>query len=229
MFQLYKMWIAKVNCCLKGGCCVIIHIYYSSKFMDNSQETNILEKMGRFVWEIVKVVVVSLAIVIPIRYFLIQPFFVKGASMEPNFEDGEYLIIDEISYNLGKPRRGEVVVFRYPRDPSQYYIKRIVGLPEERVVVSGGRVMIYNWRYPQGFVLDEKKYLYSLRSTPGEVNIVLGNDEYFVLGDNRPGSSDSRIFGAVPAKNIIGRAWVRAWPFNRMTKFDVPTFAQDLQ
>ncbi len=196
--------------------------------MTDNQETNILEKTGRFIWEIVKVVVISLAIVIPIRYFLIQPFFVKGASMEPNFEDGEYIIIDEISYNLGNPRRGEVVVFRYPRDPSQYYIKRIIGLPGEKVVINDGRVMIFNQRYPQGFVLDEKKYLYSVRSTPGEVNMVLGDNEYFVLGDNRTGSSDSRIFGPVPAKNIIGHAWIRAWPFNRMTKFDIPTFAQDL-
>ena len=199
------------------------------KIMEEIKEKNFLEKLGHFVWEIMKVVVVSLAIVIPIRYFLIQPFFVKGASMEPNFENGEYLIIDEISYNLGKPRRGEVIVFRYPADPSQFYIKRIIGLPEEKVVISSGKIRIANQRYPQGFVLDEDKYSIGSHATPGETNVTLGVDEYFVLGDNRGASSDSRVFGAVPEENIIGRAWVRAWPFNRMTKFDVPTFAQDLR
>lgn len=197
--------------------------------MTEVREKNFSEKLGRFVWEIMKVVVISLAIVIPIRYFLIQPFFVKGASMEPNFENGEYLIIDEISYNLSKPRRGEVVIFRYPADPSQFYIKRIIGLPEEKVTISGGKIRIANQSYPQGFVLDEDKYSIGPHATPGEVKVALGVDEYFVLGDNRANSSDSRVFGAVPEKNIIGRAWIRAWPFNRMTKFDTPTFAQDRQ
>jgi len=190
---------------------------------------SLTQRLGRFIWEIVKVVVISLAIVLPIRYFLIQPFFVKGASMEPNFEDGEYLIIDELSYNLGEPLRGEVVVFRYPKDPSQYYIKRIIGLPGERLKISGGQITVFNLEYPDGFVLDESNYLQGLSRTPGSIDLLLGTTEYFVLGDNRKASSDSRVFGPVSEENIIGRAWIRAWPAGRITKFNYPAFLQDLK
>src|SRR3989344_8898539 len=88
-----------------------------------------------FVWETIKVVVISLAIILPIRYYLVQPFFVKGASMEPSFEDGDYLLINEISYRFSAPERGDVIVFRYPKDRSQFFIKRIVGLPGETVEI----------------------------------------------------------------------------------------------
>src|SRR3990167_7794169 len=102
-----------------------------------------------FVWEIFKVVVISLAIIVPVRYFLIKPFYVKGASMEPNFYDHEYLIINEISYWLGEPERGDVVVFRYPFDPSQYFIKRVIGLPGETIKISGGKIVVINQEFPE--------------------------------------------------------------------------------
>jgi signal peptidase I len=162
-----------------------------------------------FIWDILKIVIISLAIIIPIRYFLIQPFFVKGASMEPNFLDGDYLIIDEISYRFDAPQRGDVVIFRYPLDPSQFFIKRVIGLPGEKVKVADDHVFI------NGKLLDETKYLQGI-STAGNVEVTLGNDEYFVLGDNRQASSDSRRWGEVNKKFIIGRAWLRAWPFNRL-------------
>ncbi len=196
--------------------------------LQNNPET-FWGKSGRFIWEITKVIFVSLAIVIPIRYFLIQPFFVKGASMEPNFEDGEYLIVNELSLNLQDPERGEVIIFRYPKDPSQYYIKRIIGLPGERVKIEGGKVYIFNRENPQGFALDESEYLYSLQATPGDVDFVLGGEQFFVLGDNRLASSDSRIFGPISREAIIGKAWIRAWPFDRLTKFEVPSFFRNLQ
>jgi signal peptidase I len=168
-----------------------------------------------FVWEILKVVIISLAIIIPIRYFLIQPFFVKGASMDPNFWDGDYLIIDEISYHFEQPERGDVIVFRYPLDPSQFFIKRIIGLPGETVKIADGEVIIYNKSVSEeGIVLDESAYLKD-SYTPGNLEISLGKDEYFVLGDNRIASSDSRRWGGVAKHYIIGRAWIRAWPFNR--------------
>jgi signal peptidase I len=162
-----------------------------------------------FTWEILKIVIISLAIIVPIRYFLIQPFFVKGASMEPNFLDGDYLIIDEISYRFEAPQRGEVIIFRYPLDPSQFFIKRVIGLPKENVKVQDGEVFI------NGNMLDESKYLQGVE-TAGNVEVKLGDDEYFVLGDNRNASSDSRKWGEVDKKFIIGRAWLRAWPFNRL-------------
>jgi signal peptidase I len=171
-----------------------------------------------FLWETIKIVVVSVLIVMPIRYFVVQPFFVKGASMEPSFDDGQYLIINEIGYRFESPQRGDVVVFRYPLDPSQYYIKRIIGLPGETVKIDGGKITIYNQQNPSGMVLDET-YLSAGQVTVGELETNLNNNQYFVLGDNRNASSDSRRWGPVAKNLIIGRAWVRAWPPNRLTVF----------
>ncbi|MFZ5559526.1 MAG: signal peptidase I, partial [Patescibacteria group bacterium] len=169
-----------------------------------------------FCWEILKIVIISLAIIIPIRYFLIQPFFVKGASMEPNFLDGDYLIINEISYRFEEPERGDVVIFRYPLDPSEFFIKRIVGLPGEIVKIEDGKVVIYNKEVSdKNIILDESGYLDNIY-TPGSLEITLKDNEYFVLGDNRRASSDSRKWGPVPRKYIIGEAWLRAWPFYRL-------------
>ncbi len=178
-----------------------------------------------FIWEIIKITVVTLAIIIPIRYFLMQPFFVKGASMEPNFEDGQYLIIDELSYRWREPQRGEVIVFRYPPDPSQFYIKRIIGLPGETVEISDGHVKIFSAEHPLGFVLDESNYLPAAIATYGEVSQGLEPDEYFVLGDNRQASFDSRRWGVLPRSDITGRVWLRAWPPNTAGVFAAPEYS----
>jgi len=178
-----------------------------------------------FLFEVVKITVLTLAIILPIRYFLMQPFFVKGASMEPNFEDGQYLIIDEISYRFRAVERGEVVVFHYPVDPSQYYIKRIIGLPGETVEVIDGRVKIYNDANKLGFVLDESSYLPPSIATYGEQKTVLNSGEYFVMGDNRQASYDSRRWGVLPAKDLIGRAWLRAWPPRSAKAFQAPSYS----
>jgi signal peptidase I len=175
-------------------------------------------KVWEFVSELLHVVVISLAIIIPVRYFLIQPFYVKGASMEPNFHDHEYLIIDEISYRFGEPNRGDIVVFRYPNDPSQYFIKRIIGLPGDRVVISDGKVRLYDDQHPNGTTLDETSYLGPI-FTAGDKDIQLGSDEYFLLGDNRGASLDSRSFGPVAGSFIVGRVWVRGWPPEKFRVF----------
>ncbi|PIT98533.1 MAG: signal peptidase I [Candidatus Andersenbacteria bacterium CG10_big_fil_rev_8_21_14_0_10_54_11] len=180
-----------------------------------SSSGSFLGYIGRFFWELIKVFLLACAIIIPIRYFLVQPFFVRGASMEPNFSDGEYLVVDELSYYLRTPQRGEVVVFRYPNNPSQFFIKRIVGLPGETVQIADGQIVMKNDRYPDGVVLDESRYLPEQIRTGGRLSVVLGDDEYFVLGDNRPASSDSRTWGVLPAEDIVGRAWVRAFPLDR--------------
>lgn len=178
-----------------------------------------------FLFEVAKIAVVTLAIILPVRYFLIQPFFVKGASMEPNFDDGQYLIIDELSYFLREPARGEIVVFRYPADPTQYYIKRIIGLPGETVEVADGQIKIFNSEHPLGFVLDETKYLPAAISTYGAVKEVMGRDEFFVLGDNRSASYDSRRWGPLPRKNITGRVLLRAWPPQTTKVFEAPQYS----
>jgi signal peptidase I len=173
-----------------------------------------------FIWEIAKIVVVALLIVLPIRYFLFQPFLVKGQSMEPNFGNGDYLIIDQLSYRLREPQRGEVVVFKYPNIPSQRYIKRIVGLPGETVEIKEGKVII------SGVALDESTYLAGFVYTDErEFNLItLADSEYFVLGDNRAASSDSRIWGSLPREDIIGRAFIRAWPFAALAKIEAPAY-----
>ncbi len=176
--------------------------------------SRVLEVAG----ELLHIVIISLAIIVPVRYFLIQPFYVKGASMEPNFHDHEYLIIDEIGYRFREPARGEIVVFRYPNDPREYFIKRVIGLPGERVKVSNGKVTVYNEEYPDGKTLDERSYLGNV-ATSGEIDRRLGPGEYFVLGDNRGASLDSRIFGPVPRKDIVGRVWFRGWPLDRLKFF----------
>jgi len=182
----------------------------TSQKISSSKEKNTF--LGSLL-ETIQVIIISLAIVFLVRTYLIQPFLVKGASMEPNFHDGNYLIIDELSYRVREPKRGEVIVFHYPRDPKQFFIKRIVGLPNERVEIKNQEVKIYNQENPNGQKLDEK-YLNGEIITKGSLTEQLGPDEYFVLGDNRQASSDSRIWGSLPTENIVGRTLIRAWPVN---------------
>lgn len=168
------------------------------------------------VWEISKIIIISLLIIVPIRYFVIQPFWVKGASMEPNFDDGEYIIIDEISYNFKEPARGEVVVFKYPNDPSQYYIKRIIGLPGENIKISNKKVFLVK----DGDETEiEEAYLDNNVITSADANIQLGTSEYFVMGDNRSKSFDSRQWGPLSGKYIIGKVWIRFFPFGKFKVF----------
>ena len=171
-----------------------------------------MKKVLAVVWDTFKIIVISLAIIIPIRYYVIQPFYVRGASMEPSFDDGEYLIVNEIGYRIGAPQRQDVIVFKYPNDPSQYYIKRIIGLPKETIEIKDGQVIIYNQQYPDGVYLDESSYLGSGQNTWGDLKVTLAADEYFVMGDNRQASSDSRRWGTLKKELIIGRVWLRAWP-----------------
>ena len=176
-----------------------------------------------YILELVHVVVISLAIIIPIRYFLIQPFYVKCASMEPSFYDHEYLIIDEISYRFREPQRGDVVVFKYPNDPSQYFIKRIIGMPGETVEIKDGRVRVYKEEGSIGYYLNESQYL-SGAETYADRKFNIGENEYFILGDNRTSSMDSRIFGPVHEKLIVGRVWLRGWPITKFRIFRTPEY-----
>jgi len=174
-----------------------------------------------FIFEVAKIVIIALAIVIPIRYFLFQPFIVRGQSMEPNFSDGNYLIIDELSYRFRPPQRGEIIVFRSPTDISSRYIKRIIGLPGETVQVRDGEVAVYNNGEP--IMLDED-YLPGDIETSGDFQVFLEADKFFVMGDNRPASYDSRRFGPLPKENIIGRVYLRAWPFDVLDRIETPVY-----
>lgn len=172
----------------------------------------------------VRVVLISLAIILPVRYFLIQPFYVKGASMEPTFNDREYLIINELAYRLRDPARGEVVVFRYPNEPRQFFIKRVVGVPGETIIVKDGRVKIINALHPEGFYLDESDYLPPGTEVAGDRRVALGAAEYYVLGDNRGASLDSRSFGPLSRRYVVGRVWLRGWPIEKASVFKKPLY-----
>lgn len=176
--------------------------------------------MQRFwvsLWEVVKTIAIAAIVVFGIRALLFQPFLVSGASMEPNISQSNYLIIDELTYRFREPMRGEVVVFRYPGDRKTFYIKRILGLPGEQVDIENGVIAI------DGARINESEYLKGI-NTSGTVHTKLGEDDYFVMGDNRSNSYDSRAWGALEKKYVVGRALLRLFPFNRISIFEEPIY-----
>ena len=160
--------------------------------------------------------IIMLFIFLGIRFFVAEPFLVSGASMDPNFATNDYLIIDELTYKFESPQRGDVVVLRPPVDPSKYFIKRIVGLPGERIVVGNKQTFIYNKAHPEGFLLDEP---YVKFGSDKSADATLGSDEYFVMGDNREVSFDSRSWGVLKRDGITGRAFLRLYPFQKTSLF----------
>jgi signal peptidase I len=167
-----------------------------------------------FIGEILQIVVISLVIVIPFRIYIAQPFLVSGPSMDTTFADGQYLIVDQFTYHTRAPERGEVVIFKYPLDTKKYFIKRVVGLPGETVEIKNNIVSI------NGLVLDEP-YINVDKLNPPRANtkVTLPAGEFFVLGDNRLVSSDSRIWGSVKQELITGRPFLRLFPFNTIELF----------
>lgn len=178
--------------------------------------------------EILEIAVVTVGAVVLVRTFLVQPFIVSGASMEPTFQSGDYILIDELSYRLRQPDRGEVAVFRYPNDESTYFIKRIIGLPGDTVVVSNGGVKIINASHPQGFVLKEAYLPLGLSTqikSGGQSEFAIGPGQYFVLGDNRSESFDSRDWGTMKRSEIVGMARLRLWPPMEVRAFTAPSYS----
>lgn len=172
-------------------------------------------------FEWMKVIVIALIISIPIRVFIAEPFIVDGASMDPNFATGQFLIVDRLTYRFESPKRGDVIVFRYPNNPSTYYIKRIIGLPGEIVNIKSGIVSI-NKQTEKGIVASstttlQEPYIKDSHRSYEDFNAVLKSDEYFVMGDNRSESSDSRIWGPLEKKLIIGRPVIRLLPITKLS------------
>lgn len=172
------------------------------------------------VGDIIETLVVAAAIFVIVYLFLLQPHQVKGASMQPNFHDGEYILTDKISYRFNKPQRGDVIIFKSPTDPDVDFIKRIIGLPGEKVKISDGKVVVINDQNKEGLTLEEPYQINGPTSggkeAPQNTEVKIGSDQYFVLGDNRLESFDSRSWGLLPKKNIIGKAWLRYWPLNKL-------------
>ncbi len=180
--------------------------------------------MRKFFWsflEILEIVVISVFAVFVIRTFLFQPFLVSGASMEPTFSNGNYILVDEISYRLREPQRGEVIVFEPPVGGS-YFIKRIIGLPNEKIKIQDGEITIFDSEGNK--ILLKENYLPTDIKTFGDLEAVLKPDQYFVLGDNRNYSFDSRAWGVLAKDKIIGLAKLRVWPLTAAMAFEKPSY-----
>lgn len=191
-----------------------------------NQNQNPLASFGLFVWDLVKIFLLAMLIILPVRTFLAEPFMVSGSSMVPNFHDRDYLIIDRLSYRLHAPLRGDVVVLKFPKDTSQYFIKRIIGLPGETITCEQGRVMVEKGGQSKTVILEEA-YIPSKSPTQNcKPKQVLGSNEYFVLGDNRTGSSDSRVWGILPREDIVGRVWLRVFPIGGFGLTQTPSYVQ---
>ena len=174
--------------------------------------------------------VVALGLALFIRFFVAAPYVVSGASMEPTFENWHYLIIDRVSYDIGNPVRGDVIVFDLPQDTSRSLIKRVIGLPGETVIISGNNVIIKNARHPDGFTLDESYLDPANLGGVNQMEVTLGADQFFVLGDNRKVSADSRLWGILPREDIVGRVFIRLFPLNTIGVFPgEERYGQDLE
>lgn len=164
--------------------------------------------------EFLFITIASISLVLVIRTFVAQPFVVDGASMEPTFHSGEYLIVDQISYEFNNPQRGDVIIFRYPAIPSRFFIKRVIGLPGETLKIDGGKVFVKEKQSEEFKQVNE--FYVSLTNIENSKEITLTEEEYFVMGDNRIASLDSRSWGPLNKDYIVGKAIIRLFPFNKI-------------
>ena len=181
------------------------------------------EKSENFFTELLKFALIAAAIVVPIRLFVAQPFIVSGASMDPTFRNGQYLIVDELSYRFEAPARGDVIIFRYPKNPKEFFIKRIIGLPGETVTIVSGKIKVTE---ADGDTVALQEPYVANRGNGGDATYTVPKGNYFVLGDNRPESSDSRTWGLLPKDNVVGRAFLRLLPVETFGIFPGSTAQQ---
>lgn len=186
--------------------------------MDPLQTPEIIEKKpirgAGFLRELITFVIIAVCIIYPFRKYVAEPYIVSGTSMSPTFETGHYLIIDKISYRFNLPQRDDVIVMKFPEDTTRDFIKRVIGLPGETVSIKEGVVTIINKENPEGFKLNETFIKFPKSDT---ATYTLTSNEYFVMGDNRAGSYDSRGWGPLPKEDIIGKPLIRLYPFDRIT------------
>jgi len=188
--------------------------------MMEDEENNLLRRLWLWFLGFIETIVIALAIFVVVYRFLFQPHQVKGSSMYDNFHDGEYLLTDKVTYRFRSPERGDVVVFKAPQNEDYDYIKRIIALPGDTVKISGGQVFVNNTLINESGFLDARITTHAgLYAKEGQ-NVTIPAAEYFVMGDNRNNSSDSREWGPVPAANLVGRTWLRYWPVNLLGVID---------
>ena len=183
----------------------------------------LMQKLTSFVLELLQVVVFAISIFLFVYLLILQPHKIKGASMEPNFHDGEYLLTDKVSYRLGKPKRGDVVVFRAPPNYKDEFIKRVIGLPGEEVKVQEEKMYVNGRELEEAYLPKDTKIVAG-RYTPEGQTITVPQDSYFVLGDNRDHSLDSRNIGPVERQYITGRAWFVYWPVSEVGTVQAPVY-----
>lgn len=187
-----------------------MHLFKSKTQIDTSSDAKHSQEDHPFI-EILRFSIIAILIVVPVRMFIAQPFIVSGASMQETFQDGEYLIVDQVTYLFEEPQRGDVVIFRYPKDPSKFFIKRVIAVPGETITIEDTDVTITSEAHPDGIILDEP-YIKSMQPVRRPIVELLGDREYFVMGDNRDESSDSRSWGVLLEDRIVGRAFLRLFP-----------------
>ena len=169
-------------------------------------------RLGAFFLDLLQVIVFAVAIFLFVYLLILQPHKIKGHSMDPNFDDGEFILTDKVSYRFGKPGRGDVIVFKAPPDYQEEYIKRIIGLPGDHIMVKENRI------YVNGKLIDETSYLDpSVPVTGGSFTVegrevAIPEGQYLFMGDNRPNSYDGRNFGPITKDKITGKAWLSYWP-----------------
>lgn len=183
-------------------------------------ENNLLRRLWLWFLDFIETIVIALAIFVVVYRFLFQPHQVKGSSMYDNFHDGEYLLTDKVTYRFRSPERGDVIVFKAPQNEDYDYIKRVIALPGDTVKINSGQVFVNNALVDESGFLDERVTTHAGLYTKEGQSVTVPAAEYFVMGDNRNNSSDSREWGPVPQANLVGRAWLRYWPINELGVVD---------
>lgn len=203
-------------------------LYYNALYMEENNAPQAIapihtppqapkESKWKAAWEFIRFIIMVVALVVVVRVFIAQPFVVEGTSMVPSYQNSDYLIIDQLTYHFREPHRGDVIVFHPPVDPKTYYIKRVIGVPGDTVIIKDGKVTLKNDEHPNGILLPEEYITPDNRNDNFTLEVTEGN--YFVMGDNRPASFDSRRWGLLPEKNISGRVLLRLFPLSNFGFF----------
>ncbi len=182
---------------------------------------NAVKKIIEFIMDILETIVFVGSLFIVIYLFILQPNQIRGASMEPTFESGDYIFTSKITYKLRTPERGDVIVFRSPRNPDIEFIKRIIGLPGDTIEIKSEEIFVNGKQLQENYIAAKTPLWEGGFIKDSEVKVVPAG-ELFVMGDNRPRSSDSREFGFIPLGSIIGQVFYRYFPSNKMGSIPNP-------
>ncbi len=174
--------------------------------------TEFIGSIGKAIYSLIETILVALVLAIVLYLFIMTPHEVVGNSMHPTYKNGEFLMANKITYRLSDPKRGDVIIFKF--SDTQDFIKRVIGIPGDEVMIKDGKI------YINGDMLNESNYLSSSVITNGGEylhegqTITIEEGKYFVCGDNRTNSSDSRVFGPIEKEAIKGKAWIVYFPFS---------------